>query len=87
MGENQGFLMTCGYCGEHFSGDTGPEVDVVCPQCGVGVSCKHGMLVHPVNKPLSLGRAKEIISVLGWPGFVRVFPGMSEDHPELRPTK
>ena len=76
----------CNLCDTKFMA-SGPE-DIVCPRCGVGVVTSQPVfLTHPANKPMSITKAREIISWLGWQGFVRALPGFAKDNPELRPKK
>lgn len=75
----------CNHCNTFF--DYKGKLDVVCPQCGVGVFTKNPMLTHPANKPMGVSKAREIISWLGWLGFKKAQPDFANDHPDLRPKK
>ncbi len=78
----------CNHCDTTFDGEQNlVEKDIVCPRCGVGVVTENPMLTHPANHPMRMGKAKEIISWLGWRRFKLAQPGMAEDYPELRPIK
>lgn len=73
----------CNHCDTTFS-YTGND-DAVCPHCGVGVTTENPVLTHPANRPMSVTKAREIISWLGWRDFKKAQPSFVEDHPELRP--
>lgn len=77
----------CNHCDTKFKVEINESQDVVCPRCGVGVVTEGGFLTHPVNKSMSVDKAKEIISWLGWRGFKQAQSGYANDHPELRPKR
>ena len=75
----------CNHCGTYFN--MANKGDIVCPRCGIGVVCENGILIHPANKVMSIEKAREIISWLGWRDFKKAQLSFALDHPELRPKK